>query len=200
MVAFLSSKMYSIGSSMVTMWTLLRLVHVVEHGGDRRGLARAGDAAEQHDALGLHRDLGHDGREVEVLELADLAGDQTGGDRELAAGHEQVDAEAVLGVVVVREVDRAELVQVGHLLFVQDVLGDVPEFLAGAGLAVETLEPAADAELGHLVGLHDEVRGFELDGGLEELAEARRVRIVLLIGHRGDVPSRGRVGLSIGRE
>jgi hypothetical protein len=128
----------------------LALVHVVEHGRDRRGLARAGHAAEEHDALGLHRDLGHDGGQVELVEAADLAGDEAGGDGELAAGLEEVHAEAVVVVVVVREVDRAELVQVLDLLVGLRMAWRSPELLGETGLGVQGLERAAEAELGHL--------------------------------------------------
>ena len=118
----------------------LALVHVVEHGGDGGGLARAGHAAEEHDALRLHGDLGHDVREEKLLELADVGGDATGGHGQLAAGLEEVHAETGVLVVVVGEVHRAEVVEVLYLLFAEDVLGDRHELLTRDGRGVQGLE------------------------------------------------------------
>lgn len=107
----------------------LALVHIVEHRGDRGGLAGAGDARKENDSLRLHGDLGHDVGEVEILEAADVGGDETGGDGELAARLEEVDAEAVALVVVVGEVDGPVLVEIGELLLGEDVLGDGDELI-----------------------------------------------------------------------
>lgn len=74
-------------------------------------------------------------------------------------------------VIVVREVHRAELVQVGELLVREDVLGDPIELLLAQRLGVERLERAAEADLGLLPGLQDEVRRGELDRRTEELPQ-----------------------------
>jgi hypothetical protein len=47
------------------------------------------------------------------------------------------------------------------------------------------LERAAETQLGHLIGLHDEVRCIQLDRGLEELAPPGRMGVALaLLAHR----------------
>lgn len=166
---------------------VLALVHIVQHRGDGRGLAGAGDTREQHDALGLHRHLGHDRRQVEFLEPADGACDEAAGAGHLAAGLEDVHAEAVLLVVVVGEVGRPVLAHVLPLLLAQDVPGDLHKLLRGDRLGVQRLQGAADAEFGGLAGLADQVRSLQLDARLQERAEPRRVRVVLLVRVQGGV-------------
>ena len=77
------------------------------------------NAGEEDQALRGHRHLAQDRRQVEVLEALDVAGDQAGRDRRLAARHEQVDAEAVLLVEVVGEVHRPLLRE--HVLLAERV-------------------------------------------------------------------------------
>ena len=160
----------------------LAIVDVVEHRGDRRRLTGARHTGEDDDALRLHGDLGHHFRKVQILEGQDVARDQTRGDGDLAASLEEVHTEAVAAVVVVGEVDRAELVQILELDVREDVLGDRHELFVGDGIGVESLERAAEADLRDGVRLHDEVGALELDARLEELAEASRMGIVLLVG------------------
>ncbi len=85
-------------------------------------------------------------------------------------------------VVVVREVHRAELRQVGELLLIEDVLGDIDKLLGRHRRSVERFEGAAQADDRRLAGLDDQVRGLELDGDFQEVAEARCVRVVRLVG------------------
>ena len=92
----------------------LALVHVLEHRGDRRALARPGDAREDDDPLIVLGDLGQDRREAEILEVGDLVIDPPGHQAEPAALLEQVDAEAGLQLAVeddMGEVDAPFLVE-----------------------------------------------------------------------------------------
>jgi hypothetical protein len=145
----------------------LALVHVVEHGGDRRGLARARHAAEQHDALRLHRDLGHDGGRYSSSKRRMLLVMRRAATGELAARLEEVHAEAVVVVVVVREVDRAELVQVLDLLVGEDVLRDRQNSSAGDRPSVSRgLSAPRRRSLGTWSDFMIRSEAFELDRGL----------------------------------
>ena len=85
----------------------LALVDVVEHRGDRRALARAGDAGQDDHPLVVLTDLGQDRREMEVLEVGDLVVRPRGPPGRAAHLLEQVDAEP--GLVVAVEDDVGEV-------------------------------------------------------------------------------------------
>ena len=72
----------------------LRAVDLVDHRGERGGLARAGGARDEDDAALLHRQLGDHRREVELLDRADRVRDRAANERDHAALPEGVHAEA----------------------------------------------------------------------------------------------------------
>ena len=99
------------------------VVDVVDHAGQRRGLAGAGRAGDQDQAAGLHRERGEHRRHAEVVERdgadADAAEDQTG----RATGAERVDAEPSDARDRVREVGLVGLLELLDEVLTQH-LGD----------------------------------------------------------------------------
>ena len=79
---------------------LARLVDVVDHRRERRRLARAGRAGDEHEAAVLLGEPADAGRHVERLEARDLARDDAADDRDRSALAERVDAEARAGDLV----------------------------------------------------------------------------------------------------
>ena len=69
-------------------------VDPVDHRGERRRLARAGRARDEHEAARLGREVLEDRREAELLELRHLAGDQAERGADRGALEVRVDAEA----------------------------------------------------------------------------------------------------------
>ena len=111
MVDLLCGCRYSIGSSMVMMWKALSLVDLVDDGGEGRGLAGAGGAGDEHDAVALVGDLVELGRDAELLDRRHAVGDDAQDDRIGPALREHVDAEARALGQAVREVGGARLDQ-----------------------------------------------------------------------------------------
>ena len=71
-----------------------RLVDVVEQRGERRRLARAGRAGDEHEAARVVGEFVELRRHVELFEAADVGRDQPEGGRDALALEEHVDAEA----------------------------------------------------------------------------------------------------------
>src|SRR5205823_13409053 len=76
----------------------LALVEVVEHRGDGRALAGAGDAGRDDQSFGIIAQLLDAGRQTELLETGDLGVDAPRYQGEFAALPKQRDAEAALVV------------------------------------------------------------------------------------------------------
>ena len=88
-----------------------RAVDVVDHRRERRRLARAGRAGDEHEAAVLLGEPLHARRQVELLEARHLAGDDAEGERDVAALAEGVDAEARQALGGVGDVEVAGLVE-----------------------------------------------------------------------------------------
>jgi hypothetical protein len=114
-----------------------------------------------------HGHLAEDRRQVQVLEALDVARDQSGRHRRLAARHEQVHAEPVLVVEVVGEVHRPLLAEDVLLALVEDVLRHLEHQVLGDDLGLDVLEDAAVADARLQVALDDQVAAAELDDGGE---------------------------------
>ena len=141
---------------------------------------RTRHTTEQHNPLRLQRDVRHDRRQVQSFERENLGGNVSCRDGERAASLEEVDTEAVLRVVVVREVDRTKLVEVLHLLVGQDVLRNLEEFDRCDRLNIHRLERTTHTDLWFLLRLHNEIRSAELDSRFQKVTPSRRVRIMVL--------------------
>ena len=141
----------SIGSSIVTMCLLHRPVHVVDHRRERGRLAGAGRAGEQDDPALLLGELGDDLGQAELVDRLDHHRDGAHDDRDRAALHEGVDAEAAEALDGVGEVDLVlgvellELVRVVEHLLERGlrVLGEQP---LGAGDRLQLAVKAARAD------------------------------------------------------
>ena len=121
-------------------------VYVLDHGGERGGFARAGRAREQHDAARRFRDLAHNGRQTEMLEVGDRILYVAHRHRHLAALLEDVRAETSDAVDEVGEVrlalDREVFLHVRR----EDVGDDLVHPLHGGNGRLNGNELAADAE------------------------------------------------------
>jgi hypothetical protein len=154
-----------------------RRVDVVDHRGQRRRLARAGGAGEQHDAALLLGQLADDGRQLELVDRPDVDRDRADDERHRPALAEGVDAEARDARDRVGEVDLVLLLELTELVGVVEHLVDRAErVLAGErGGALEAAHGAVDA--------HDRRSGdLEVQvgaAGLDEAAEA----VVEIEGH-----------------
>jgi hypothetical protein len=146
---------------------LLALVDVLQHRGDGRRLAGAGDAREEDEPLRREGHVAQGGRQVQVLELLDVARDESGRDRRLAARHEDIHAEAVLLVVVVCEVHRPLLAEDVELTLVEHVLRDLEHQVLRDHVDLDVLQDAAVADARLEVALDDEVAAAELDDGAQ---------------------------------
>gem|GEM_PF-6017210 len=151
------------------------MVHIVDHRRDRGRLARAGDAGEEDESLRGHRHIAEDRGQVELFETLDVAGDQTRRQRRIAAGHEQVDAEAARRsailiaslLVVVGEVDRAVALEVIHLVRIEDVHRHLHHDVGRADGGFEILQDATVAHARSKAALDDQVGAFDADNRLK---------------------------------
>jgi hypothetical protein len=87
---------------------LAHLVDLVDEGGQRGRLPRAGRAGEEDEAAGLLYEVVNDRRQPELVDGRDLGGDQTEGGADRRALEVGVDAEARAGGDLVGEVDLIE--------------------------------------------------------------------------------------------
>ena len=102
-----------------------RLVDLVDHRGERRRLARAGRAGDEHQAARLAGELADDRRQAELLDRHRLGRDQTEGGADRAALEEGVDAEAALARHRVGEVELMVGLQALALGVVEDRVDDL---------------------------------------------------------------------------
>ena len=99
----------SIGSSMVMMCSAARLVDQIDDRGQRRRLARAGRAGDEHEAAADRGDAPHLIGQAELLDGHDLRRDDAEDRAAAALLAEEVDAVARHARDLVREVDVAGL-------------------------------------------------------------------------------------------
>ena len=104
----------------------LRLVDLVDHGGERRRLSGAGGAGEEDQTALLVGDLAHHRGQAEVVDRADGEGNYASRDRDRSALHERVDAEAREALHGVGEVDLVLTVELGQLVVVGEHLAQHP--------------------------------------------------------------------------
>ena len=132
-------------------------VDLVDHGGQRRGLAAARRPCHQHQASRPIRQRRQDLRQGQLLEAADTLRDQAihGGDR--AALIEHVAPEAREPLDAEREVELERLLEALFLRVGEDAVGE----LLGLGRCelgeLQPIELAADAHLRRRIGREMEV-------------------------------------------
>ena len=144
-----------------------RPVDVVDHGRERRRLAGARRARDEHQAPVLIREPFHAGRHAELVEAWNLARNHAERERDGAALPERIDAEAgqpfdrVGDVEVTGLVERAEALgrEARDRLERGEQVG-----LAQRGRAVDRADAAVAPEHGRLLQLQVDVARAELDG------------------------------------
>ena len=144
-------------------------VDVVDHRREGRRLARARGAGEQDDAALLLGELADDGRQVEVVDRADVHRDRADDQRDAAALGEGVDAEAREAGDRVGEVDLVldvELLELRRIL--EHVVHAVDRLLVGQRRgALERDEVAVEAHERPGGDLEVQVRAPGLDEGVQ---------------------------------
>ncbi len=131
-------------------------IDLVDHRGERRGLARARGARHENDAALLVGDVRDHVGQPEFLDRADLVRDRPGHERDHAALAEGVDAEARKAGEAEREVD---LVLVGELL----ELAPLDEERAQGTLGVGWGQPVGARDLFEMTEAPDEGLGGNLE-------------------------------------
>ena len=156
---------------------VLRLVDVIHDRRHRRALPGPGHAAHQdHPAL-----RGGDGREdrgqVQRIERRDVERDDAQHDHERRALPQDVHPEAADAGHTPRAVVVAQPVQPRPVLLVGDqVLGDRPRLLGREALLREGHQLAVHPRPEHVASLDVQVRSAAVDGGLDDLLDAPRLR------------------------
>jgi hypothetical protein len=162
-------------------------VHLLDHGGEGGGLAHAGGAGDQHVAAAQLGHLAqHRGRQVELLEAADLQRDHAQHDVEETSLARDVDAEAALVRQLEGQVDLVEVHRGGLGVVPEQQPGDRLRVLLREDLVAELDEIAVEPIERQVPHLEVDVRRALLD------AEAKQA-VKLLAIHRS--PSFGRDGV-----
>ena len=138
-----------------------RLVDLVDDRGERRRLAGAGRAGDEHDAARLVRELADHRRQPELLDRHGLGGDQAEGRADRAALEVGVHAEACVTGDRVGEVDLPVGLQALPLRGVQDRVDDLARIgRASARGALDRHQRAPHAEHRRRTGGEVEVGGL----------------------------------------
>jgi hypothetical protein len=154
---------------------LPRPVDVTEHRGERRRLAAAGSAGDEHEPAVLLRQPLHAGREAEAAEVRDLRRDDAEGKGDVTALPERVHAEPgqvgqlIGGVHLARLLEEADAAGRARADRVQDLF----EGLRAEGIvSFEGREVAVDPNDRGLTEFEMDVAGAEVDGLGEDVVEA----------------------------
>ena len=149
-----------------------RGVDLVEHGGERRRLARAGGTGDQHDSAGQACHRPHRRRHAEVLQRVGLAGDDAEGGAHRAALHVGVDAHAGDPRDGVGEVDLLGVLELLALGLGEDRVDDLAGLLGPQPREpLERDESTADAQARRSAGGDVDVGGPALNGGEDDIGE-----------------------------
>ena len=156
---------------MVMMCSWRLAVDLVDHRRQRRRLAGAGRAGDEHQAARLVADLLDDRRQAELLEAEDLVRDlpEDGGDG--AALVEDVRAEARQALDAEREVELEVLLEAVLLRVGEHRVGELLGLRRRQRRHVQRHELAVDADLRRRVGRDVKVRAAALDHRLQQLMQ-----------------------------
>ena len=152
-------------------------VDLVDHRGERRRLARARRPGHEDESLGPLRELLDDRREVQLVEGADLDGDDPDRAAHRPALPEHVAAEARQSLEAEGEVELVLLLELLLLRLVEDAVGEALRVLGR-----ELLELAQRRELAVHTNLWKGARGDVQVGGAA--LDHRRQQVVHRGGHR----------------
>ena len=155
-------------------------VDVVEHRPDRRALAGARHAREQHHALVELAEPLDRGRQEELLEIGDRVVDAAGHEAPGALLREHVDAEPpphAINDTGVREVGAAVGVEDAPLPRVHDRRTEPFHLLGVNRRILQRLKRALHPHVGRLVDLEVQVAAVELDHGLEQPVDLQAGRL-----------------------
>ncbi len=153
-----------------------RRVDAVDHGRKRGGLARAGDAGDQHQAARFFADALGDGGKKELFKSANLGGNDAEHDADIAALLKDVDAEASETGGAVGQIDFGALLELLLLAVGHHAEGHVQHVLAGdAGLIGQRHQFAVHAHVGIVADLEMKVARFALDGDAQQIIDSHRL-------------------------
>ena len=168
----------------------LRLVAVVDHRGQRRRLARAGRARDQHQPALLDDEVEQHRRQLQLLERRHVAAHVADDERDRAALAEDVDAEVAHAAVEVREVHLHRVLELARLLLVHELVGDPPHGVHVHRLRGHRLHDAVDLDVDRRAAGDEKVRGLLLGHQLEQPIEIHGAPFVV-----GTSPPAGGAGL-----
>jgi hypothetical protein len=145
-----------------------RLVAVVDHGGERGGLARAGGAHHQDQAALEHHQILQDFGHPEVFELGHLRRDVAQHHRRIAALIEHIDSEAPEAGLGNREIDLQLFVEVLDLLGSHESESRLAHRLGTQYLLVDGEDLALDLDLDGRVAGEEEIRRLSFHHQFEQ--------------------------------
>ena len=154
------------------------VVAVVDHAGQRRGLARAGRSGDQHQAARQHAQVAEDLRRLQVIERQDDRGNVAEHRAGAAVLVEGVDAEARQLGDLERKVGLEELLVRLALLVVHDVVDHAVHFLVRQRGHVDALHVAIDADHRRHAGGQMQVGRIVLDSECQELRDIDSHRVL----------------------
>ena len=156
-------------------------VDVLDHGRDGGGLARAGNARNQHQPRVQFGDIVDLRGKGQLLEAHDLPRDAPDGDADVASLAEDVDPEAVAPFQLLRHVDAAELLEERRLLvgeYLTDHLGDL---VPAQRRALDRADGRLQSDVRHGAGLQVQVAALLLAQRLEVLVELGGLPVALAV-------------------
>ncbi len=137
--------------------------------GERRGLARAGRAGDQHQPLGQPRELVEDVGEAPLIQGVELEGNATEDRRQGSALHEVGAAEAREPPDAVAEVDGQLVVEPRTLHVVQRRLEHPRDVFGGQRGGLERQQLAVEPDQRRSSGLQMKIGGVLLDGEAQQI-------------------------------
>ncbi len=122
-------------------------VSVIDHGRQRRRLARARRAGHQHQAALFHHQVEQDRRELQVLERRDAAADIADDHRDRAALPEDVDPEIAHAAVEIGKIHFHLVFEFARLILGHELVGDAPDGLDVHRLSRDRSHHAVDLDV-----------------------------------------------------
>ncbi len=157
-------------------------VAVIDHRRQRRRLAGAGRAGDQHQAALFHHQVEQHRRQLQRLERRHAAAHVADDQRDRAALPEDVDPEVADGAVEVREVHFQLVLEFARLLLGHQLVGDAADGLDVHRLGRDRRDDAVDLDVDRRAAGDEQVGGLFLRHQLEQSVEVHGSVPVSAIG------------------
>jgi hypothetical protein len=146
-------------------------VALIDHRRQRGRLARAGGADHQDQPARLHDQVAEDIRQLQLVDAGDLALDRADHHADFAALLEHVDAEAAGFLHRQRHVQLEIALELRHLAFVHQRIGDLLDHAAGQAGIAQWVKLALDLDVHRGAGRQEHVRRALVYHKLEEVTD-----------------------------